>query len=386
MGAHRRLPARGPAPARDVTAHRRHDGRDRGLREDRRRSRRDVRHAGPGLRGRGGAPAPGRIRARGPRRSAHRRLRTPCARPALLPPAREGNARAGAHTVRGGRRRRPDLRPGARGARGRARDAVPVPDRPARSSSAPRATRAAPSPPIRTSPSRASGSATRCRGSGGTRRRSRRSSGPWSSTPRASTRRTSAASAPRCFAGERRPCRCFSGPSSSTLATRMPGSALGWTHLDLGHRAEARWCLEKGLALEGETAIGPDLRRRRLSRGVPAAQRRARRRQDGVPSRPRRGRAFGQHVSGHVPGRESLRPGPDRARAGRPGGGARRLHSGRGAPARPSARARRRAPARAGSRGPGARWTGRSGLSRRSTSSHGARDTTSRSCGPAPTT
>ncbi len=33
--------------------------------------------------------------------------------------------------------------------------------------------------------------------------------------------------------------------------------ALGWTHLDLGHRAEARWCLEKGLALEGETAIGP---------------------------------------------------------------------------------------------------------------------------------
>ncbi len=33
--------------------------------------------------------------------------------------------------------------------------------------------------------------------------------------------------------------------------------ALGWTHLRLGHASEARWCLEKCLALEGETAVGP---------------------------------------------------------------------------------------------------------------------------------
>ena len=33
--------------------------------------------------------------------------------------------------------------------------------------------------------------------------------------------------------------------------------ALGWTHLDLGHHAEARWCLEKSLELEGVTAVGP---------------------------------------------------------------------------------------------------------------------------------
>ncbi len=33
--------------------------------------------------------------------------------------------------------------------------------------------------------------------------------------------------------------------------------ALGWTHLDLGHPSEARWCLEKAVALEGESATGP---------------------------------------------------------------------------------------------------------------------------------
>ncbi|MFY9552047.1 MAG: protein kinase [Thermoanaerobaculia bacterium] len=33
--------------------------------------------------------------------------------------------------------------------------------------------------------------------------------------------------------------------------------ALGWTHLELGHVAEARWCLEKCLALEGEAEMGP---------------------------------------------------------------------------------------------------------------------------------
>ena len=32
---------------------------------------------------------------------------------------------------------------------------------------------------------------------------------------------------------------------------------LGWTHLALGHGAEARWCLEQALALEGATATGP---------------------------------------------------------------------------------------------------------------------------------
>jgi len=33
--------------------------------------------------------------------------------------------------------------------------------------------------------------------------------------------------------------------------------ALGWAHLELGHAAEARWCLEKCLALEGEAGVGP---------------------------------------------------------------------------------------------------------------------------------
>ena len=33
--------------------------------------------------------------------------------------------------------------------------------------------------------------------------------------------------------------------------------ALGWTHLDLGNLAEARWCLEKCRALEGEVGMGP---------------------------------------------------------------------------------------------------------------------------------
>jgi tetratricopeptide (TPR) repeat protein len=32
---------------------------------------------------------------------------------------------------------------------------------------------------------------------------------------------------------------------------------VGWTHLDLGHLAEARWCLEKCVALEGEAQMGP---------------------------------------------------------------------------------------------------------------------------------
>ncbi len=33
--------------------------------------------------------------------------------------------------------------------------------------------------------------------------------------------------------------------------------ALGWTHLELGHGAEARWCLEKAVALEGGAGKGP---------------------------------------------------------------------------------------------------------------------------------
>ncbi len=33
--------------------------------------------------------------------------------------------------------------------------------------------------------------------------------------------------------------------------------ALGWTHLDLGHGAEAQWCLAKAVALEGQTGRGP---------------------------------------------------------------------------------------------------------------------------------
>ena len=33
--------------------------------------------------------------------------------------------------------------------------------------------------------------------------------------------------------------------------------ALGWTHLELGHGAEARWCLEKAVGLEGESGKGP---------------------------------------------------------------------------------------------------------------------------------
>ena len=33
--------------------------------------------------------------------------------------------------------------------------------------------------------------------------------------------------------------------------------ALGWTHLELGSHAEARWCLEKCVALEGEAGMGP---------------------------------------------------------------------------------------------------------------------------------
>ncbi len=32
---------------------------------------------------------------------------------------------------------------------------------------------------------------------------------------------------------------------------------LGWTHLDLDHAAEARWCLEKAVALEGQASRGP---------------------------------------------------------------------------------------------------------------------------------
>ena len=33
--------------------------------------------------------------------------------------------------------------------------------------------------------------------------------------------------------------------------------ALGWTHLELEHGPEARWCLEKAVALEGEAGTGP---------------------------------------------------------------------------------------------------------------------------------
>ncbi len=33
--------------------------------------------------------------------------------------------------------------------------------------------------------------------------------------------------------------------------------ALGWTHLDLGSHAEARWCLQKCVDLEGEVGKGP---------------------------------------------------------------------------------------------------------------------------------
>ena len=33
--------------------------------------------------------------------------------------------------------------------------------------------------------------------------------------------------------------------------------ALGWTHLELEHAAEARWCLEKAVALEGLVGKGP---------------------------------------------------------------------------------------------------------------------------------
>src|SRR5262249_16689445 len=32
---------------------------------------------------------------------------------------------------------------------------------------------------------------------------------------------------------------------------------VGWTHLELSHMAEARWCLEQCLALEGESERGP---------------------------------------------------------------------------------------------------------------------------------
>ena len=265
----------------------------------------------------------------------------------------------------------------------------PVPDRPRASSNAPRAMRAAPSPPIRTSPSRASGSATRCRGSGGTRRRSRRSSGRWSSTRTASSRRISAASAPRMP----RPAR--GGPAALSAGRRDRSSpraiawlALGWTHLDLGHRAEARWCLEKGLALEGETAIGPTSGVARLSRGVPAAQRRARRRPGGVPPRASTRSSVRTTCTATRSGASSLCA---LGRIALEQGDQAAAHAAftqavahlRGRPRG----ARRRAPARPGSRGPGAAWTATSrSLGRRSTCSRDARGTTFRSCGSAPTT
>ena len=40
-------------------------------------------------------------------------------------------------------------------------------------------------------------------------------------------------------------------------AARLCLAGARTTHLDLGHAAEARWCLERAVALEGETAIGP---------------------------------------------------------------------------------------------------------------------------------
>ena len=33
--------------------------------------------------------------------------------------------------------------------------------------------------------------------------------------------------------------------------------ALGWTHLELAHAAETRWCLEKAVAIEGQSGLGP---------------------------------------------------------------------------------------------------------------------------------
>ncbi len=257
VGALGRVPARGAAPARDVAARRRHDGRDGRLREDRRRSRRDVRHAGPGVRGRGGAPAAGRRRARRSRRAAHRRLRAPRPGPALLSPAREGHARTGALALRRGRRRRPVVRAGARGPRGRARDALSR-SRPTRgSSSGPRATPDAPSPPIRTWPSRASGSATPSRGWAATRKRSRRKAARWSSSPRTSTPSTSADSVRAGWAEETKALRLFQRAVELDPRHAFGWLALGWTHLDLGHAPEARWCLEKAVAVEGETTSGP---------------------------------------------------------------------------------------------------------------------------------
>ena len=129
MGPRGFLPARGRSPARDGAAVRRHHGRDRRLREGRRRGRRPVLDAGPARRGgRGSTPARRRV-ARRPSRSAHRRLRALRAGTAVLPPPREGIARPGAGAVRGGRGRRRRVRSGAGRSRGRALHALSLPDR-----------------------------------------------------------------------------------------------------------------------------------------------------------------------------------------------------------------------------------------------------------------
>ena len=125
------------------------------------------------------------------------------------------------------------------------------------SSRSPRATAAGPSPPTRSLPSRASGWATASR--------------VWGATRRPSLRRSAsdgARSDERLRGLFRRVLRRIPGaarrgdwplPAGRRARPRHAFAwlALGWTHLEQGRPAEARWCLEKAVALEGETPIGP---------------------------------------------------------------------------------------------------------------------------------
>ena len=83
------------------------------------------------------------------------------------------------------------------------------------------------------------------------------SGAPWSSTRPACTRLTSAASGWRRPDVRTRPSPLFQRTVQLDPLHGFAWLALGWSHLELGHAAEAQWCLEKAVALEGQQGKGP---------------------------------------------------------------------------------------------------------------------------------
>ncbi len=248
LGFDGRLSARGTANPRDVPADR---GRDRGdgrERKGRWSPRRNFRHPGP-ARGRGRAEAPSRRGAAaaacaGP---ADRRLRAARARASPLPSAREGLARPGAPFLRAGDRGRSDACAVARGARVGPCDAVHLPDRSARARA--RVRIRAPRDRGRREPGGAPDLAGLRAVSRGQDRRGGRAgaAGDGARSDRRFRPLLRRVRPMRLRGDTTRRAPVFQRALEIEPRHGWALLGLGWTHLELGSAAEARWCLEKAV-------------------------------------------------------------------------------------------------------------------------------------------